>query len=205
MMTDEAARQNEALDLLVDGPSSFAALYRTLNKMSALEGAEKGNVSLSVEGCWETVRRLEVAGWVDTFLMRPGGSWANLDELDREPVLARYTRWLPGSSDEETAVDEVGVWLRISAAGRQHWAAWADVAGDRSARWMLDQDLLSSTVTVWAEDLDTAEAGLNEWIARGGIRLIESSREAGPVQGFTLRSGAEIQGGVRLSYRYSKK
>ena len=81
--------QREALDLLMNAPSSFAALYRTMLQEPTLA---RPGVKLALAD----LRAIGDAGLIEFALVLPNGGYrrAHADDFDR--VQAEYSVWLDG-------------------------------------------------------------------------------------------------------------
>lgn len=190
--------ESQLLDLLVDGPSSFAALYGAANRFLRVEDSAR----FVVEDLWEAVTGMEAAGWIKARLMLPTGTWAEPTELDRERARRQYERWLPDASYDEMSVDEVGLWLELQPRGRDEWKRWSE-AVEHSRKWVLDLDPKTSTITVTAETAEQGEQALAEWLEhRPDIELVADTRVVQPSGGFRLRDGTFVGGGINLRVTY---
>ncbi len=187
----------ELLDLLIDGPSSFAALYSAANRLLPRASWER----FTVEELWEAAARMEASGWVKFQLMLPDGTWAEPTVRDREEALCRYRDWLPHAAYDEMSVDEVGLWLELQPRGHSEWTKWFETADD-SHKWTLDQSSETSTITVHATTAEDAEQALAGWLELHSEIEIVSDTCVEPSAGFRLRNGAFIAGGIRLCVAY---
>jgi hypothetical protein len=191
---------HQLLDLLVDGPSSFAALYSAANRLLRVAASPR----FTVEQMWEALARMEAAGWIKARLMLPAGTWKEPDGLDRERARRQYQDWLPRAAYEEMSVDEVELWFELQPVGRSEWTKWSEAA-DESGKWVLDQDPETSTITVRAAHTERAEQALIEWLGRHlDIELVEDTRVVQPSAEFRLRDGTLVEGGIRLGVTYRK-
>lgn len=187
----------EILDLLVDGPSSFAALYSAWCQHYATSASRP-----SVGELWEVTSGLEIAGWIRSSLMHPDRTWTSPSDQERRSVRRQYERWLPEAPFEDMSVDEVGMWFEIQPIGRGEWQKWAGTE-QRGPRWVLDLDAEAAAITVRGEDLETAEKALREWLDQAPtIELVADSRVIEPCRGFRLRDGTFVPDGIKLVYRY---
>lgn len=196
------ARWLELVDLLVDGPSSFAGLYSAANRLLPRASSER----FSVDELWEAVTSMEASGWIKVQSMLPTGTWAEPTVRNREEALRRYRVWLPHAAYDEMSVDEVGVWLELQPKGRSEWAKWSEAA-DASHKWTLDQSAETSTITVHASTAEDAEQALAEWLEQHPDIEIVSDTGVEPSAGFRLRDGAFVAGGIclRVAYRETRK
>jgi len=116
--------QREALDLLMNAPSSFAALYRTTlqEPTVAKPGVSKALAEL---------RALGEAGFIEFALVDPAGKYRPVRPEDFERVEAEYVTWLDGRLPlsipvGETSLDEVGLWMKVTDRGRALWKKLED-------------------------------------------------------------------------------
>lgn len=105
------------LDLLVDGPSSFASLgvgLRTIHSDS-----EK-----SIGALLNLLERMQENDLIRLRQMNPDGSFRAVTGPDRERWLRGYETWIPLATTAEAACDEIGLWVAINPAGMRAWEAW---------------------------------------------------------------------------------
>lgn len=103
--------KNELLDLLVDGPSSFAALYGSLSRHYAYSGDVVSIFGLLQEMTFEHLTEI--------WLLSDSYSEPTEDQVKK--ALAAYEAWLPSASTEELAIDEIGIWFKITELGLKFW------------------------------------------------------------------------------------
>ena len=189
---------SQLLDLLVDGPSSFAALYSAANRL--LRGAMPR--LFTVEELWEALASMEAADCIKARLMLPAGTWQEPTDLDRERARRQYQAWLPRAAYDEMSVDEVGLWFEIQPRGHTEWTRWSEAA-DQVRNWVLDQDSETATITVHAASAERAEQVLDEWLRHHpGIELVADTHVVQPSPGFRLRDGTFVEGGISLRAMY---
>lgn len=189
---------HQLLDLLVDGPSSFAALYSAANRLLRAATSPR----FTVDDLWDALASMESSGWIKARLMLPSGTWKEPTGMDREGARRQYQDWLPRAAYEEMSVDEVGLWFELQPLGRGEWTKWS-AAADESRKWVLDQDPKTSTITVHAASAEQAEHALEEWLGHHpDIELIAGTRDVEPSTGFRLRDGTFVEGGVSLRVTY---
>ncbi len=193
-MNDELA--STLIDLLIDGPSSFAALHRSLIRHRVDFSSVPVGVALS------RLQGLEDVGLVRASQMDAhGGGWRQPTVADRERNGRAYGRWLPLASDEDVAIDEVGLWYELTELGRRVWEEQQPPA-DRHSAWVLDETG-SNLVSIRAETEAIAEEALRWWLAeRAPKRLARLRKNARRINGFTLKDGSRVQGGVELTCTY---
>lgn len=176
------SREQDLLDLLSLGPSSFGALYGFL---------VRGGSPADVSGLWSLVIELERDGRVALHKIGVDASVAGLTDSDRAAFLKKYEEWLgPMGADipvQSVAVDEIGSWVTRTASGSSLGAAGA---------WQLDEDPSTGTVVIDASDEATARAALARWTSRRGEVL--SVATVVRVEGLQLRNGMLFDHGVRL-------
>lgn len=197
----EETLQHELLDLLVDGPSSFAALYGGLIRHC---GYPRG---LDVARVMNTLAEMGQLGWVKAAQMAEDGSFHEPIEDERRSDLLAYQAWLPHAVSEEFSLDEVGLWCEITTEGRAEWKHCSyDEEEKNRLRWMLDDLSDTQTITVQAETVEIALERLRWWLSYNqDIDLVSSSKSIEPISAFTLRDGTTVTNGVRLSYQYRKQ
>jgi len=184
------------INLLIDGPSSFAALHRSVIRNCAAFSA------VSVPATFSRLQSLEDAGLVRVTQMESDGkSWRTPTATDRERALRAYENWLPTASDEAVSLDEVGLWYEITESGRESWIDHQSAA-DRAAAWSLDE-VGNSTVSIRAESEEVAENTLRWWLSeRAPKNVSQADKRIRPIAGFALKDGSWIKGGVELTYTY---
>lgn len=186
----------QILDLIVDGDSSFAALYVALGRVS--------EHLVDVDMLLSTLKVLEARGFVRASQMEQDGSFRPADAADFERAAIDYTAWLSDVSARDAAIDEVGLWIQITDAGRHVWSSWSGGATE-AVRWMLDMDVKTQIVEVRAQSLSAAEAALVQWLdVHHELEEIHGTRRSSAIPEFVLRDGTTILGGVLLSCRFGK-
>jgi len=194
-MSAEDSFSFRVLDTLVNAPSSVAGVYADL---VYLLGFDAHQVLAPLRRALEL---LEQRGWAQARLQEEGGSLKQASDDDRERCWKQYASWLPSAAREDLAVDEIGLWYGITDEGRTAWSAWAEEPED--APWQLDDDAVKGVVTVIAENEETAERRLAQWLAaRGGSTA--AKKEVSPVAEVQLRSGRVLSRGVRLRCTYAE-
>ena len=154
--------RQDIVDLLSNGPSSFAALYRFVVQGGA-------DAPVTVRAVMDAIDSLEREGIVHRGLMMSNGVIRDAAEDKLKNAVREYEQWLePVQGDlaaPDVSLDEVGVWLqlRLGAATNER---------DPSACWTLDVDVPSGLVTVQAVDEQSGRARLSEWAERNGARLL---------------------------------
>jgi hypothetical protein len=103
------------LDLLVDGSSSFAALYASMRLLGYFPlGSDIGEVLYGVV-------ELEQLQLLTLEMMTQDGSMKQPTSEEIESARQVYEHWLPNATFEECAIDEVGIWCEITDRGRSAW------------------------------------------------------------------------------------
>lgn len=186
------------LSLLVDAPSSFAALYGGLVRHYGYPR------TMNLAALMATLHSLAQHGWITAWQMSADGHVHALHAADQERALLAYQRWLPTADLADLAVDEIGVWYEITTAGRTAWQRWDDAATpELQASWTLDQVTATQTLIIHAATEALAEAVLHWWLTtHPEIAVIRSSQRIEPVATASLRSGITIPNGVRLVVQY---
>jgi hypothetical protein len=195
------ALQNNLLDLLVDGPSSFAALYAGLIRHCGYPQ------SLSVSLVGETLLEMEKLELVKAQQMASDGSFHPVTDEERQCDLIAYQVQLPTADLNDVSMDEIGLWYELCPKGRGEWRQWID-AQDRNEMtlWTLDDYSESHTVVIKAQTLEVAQVKLQWWLSiNTDVELISNSRMIQTIQEFTLQDGTVVHNGIKLSYQYSKQ
>ena len=186
--------QDDVLELLVNAPSSFAALFGYLSR-----GA---TTRINVADLAAVLTEFEKRGWVRLCLLSGNGAFRPVTKEDLHRAIAEYSAWLDHATDsgigvDELSLDEVGVWVELLPAGRKEWEQRSAPA-PTSKGWVLDQDAAAGTVTINAKDVGSAERALLDWQRRQrGISVLPGSRVVEPIP-----PSSSTDGGVRLTVRY---
>lgn len=155
-----SACREHILDLLSNGPSSFAAVYRFV-----VQGASDSVVT--VRKVMSEFEALESEGIVHRGMMGDDGALHGASKDEIENATREYEQWLeplqPGLSVSDVSLDEIGVWLELRRGVLR-------VPGEAQP-WTLDVDASSRLVTVQATDESTGLAQLNAWAERSGAML----------------------------------
>lgn len=191
------AREFALLDLLVDGPSSVAALYVGLQRFFP-------ELHVDARGLLDLIRLLEDRGMIEA-----GHETANgirlMPAAERAELEAAYQTRLAGmSSADDGAIDELGMWVRVTEAGRLAWRGDSRNVRERMSLWSVAQRPISGglEVTIHAVDEKLALDKLNEWLA--GTSLLERTRRMDREAGFLLHDGTRIESGVALVVELSE-
>jgi hypothetical protein len=192
--------QYNLLDLLVDAPSSFAALYGGLVRHC---GYSSG---LDVTLVADTLLEMERREWVTAKQMADDGSFHLPTTEERKHDLLEYQAWLPNAAFNELSLDEVGLWYELTANGRAEWKQWIDdEEQNHSRKWTLDDLSDTQTLIIQAESLEVAELTLRWWLSHNAaVELLSDSKSIEPVSAFTLRDGTVVTDGIKLICRYQK-
>ena len=191
----------DLLDLLVDGASSFAALFTSLRRRRAAAGVEPARLlevlwGLEARGLLR-VRRRDVQGGV-----REAGP------EDRARALEAYEAWLPRASAAEVGVDTVGLWFELTEEGRAAWALWSGSELDPRERWVLEDRSREGVVEIRAGWREVAESVLKRWLAlHGDVEVLPGSitvTRLDPADGAAGRARPRIREGVLLRCRYRR-
>lgn len=184
------------LDLLVDGESSFAALYYGLSR-------HWGHTEVDVDEALRVLQHLEDRQLVHARQMESDGAFRPPVAADYERAKREYGLWLPQATASEVAVDEVGLWYQVTERGRHAWSQWSGSSGDDRDRWMLDDHADQGVLEVRAGRADVAEAALDRWLAEHGeVQEVAGSRESERILEFILRDGTRVRDGVLVTCRY---
>lgn len=194
------ALQYNLLDLLVDAPSSFAALYGGLVHHCGYSS------SLDVSLVSDTLAEMERQEWVKAMQMAEDGSFHVPTAEERKRNLAAYQAWLPNAAFVELSLDEVGLWYELTAKGHAEWKQWIDgEEQEHSRRWTLDDLSDKQTLIIQAENLEIAERVLDWWLSHNTVvKLVNSSKSVEPISMFTLRNGTVVTDGIKLVCEYQE-
>jgi hypothetical protein len=193
--------QSNLLDLLVDAPSSFAALYGGLVRHC---GYSPGvDVAVVLDALLEMERR----EWVKAKQMADDGSFRVPTPTERNANLLAYQEWLPNADFKELSVDEVGLWYEITDDGRVEWKQRVDDDEKTgSHRWTLDDFSENQTLVIRAASLEVAQGILRWWLSKNPeVELENDSQDIQLGSEFTLHDGTAVADGIELSYRYRKQ
>lgn len=193
----ERSINDRLLDLLIDGPSSFASIYGGL-----VQHYGYSNQS-GIQPVMEALAALEQGGLVRASQMSDDGSFHEPTNDDRSRSEAAYSLWLPRARFEELSVDEVGLWYELTAAGRDEWRRFADHEAEPSRQWMLDDDGDTQTITIQSDTQERAETALRLWLSYNPrMKVIPGSKVVEPMSAFVLHNDTVIRDGVKLVCRY---
>lgn len=189
------------LDLLVDGPSSFAALYKGLVQNWGY------STDLDVSEIMEVLQVMEAKGWVTAWQMAEDGSFHKPTDNDRRRDQEQYEAWLPEAAFEDLSLDEVGLWFEITADGRAEWERWGKGKDQNySDRWIIEDKADLEILTIHATSVERAEEALRCWLSLNrDVILVEDSRCVEPVSTFQLRNDMVIYTGITLVYQYRRR
>jgi|GEM_PF-2457621 len=187
----------DLLDLLVEGPSSFAALYGALIRVCDYPRG------LEVFQVMETLGSMEDRGWVQARQMFGDGSFGEATEEDRVRDEIAYQAWLPRAEFEELSTDEVGLWYLITPEGRAEWKTWAGNDDRPTEEWALDDLREYRLLVVRARSLGVAEEVLRRWLSvHPEIELVARTRRVERIPAFRSRSSAVVNEGVEVVNEY---
>jgi hypothetical protein len=190
----------DLLDLLVDGQSSFAALYGSLVRHCGYPS------NMSVDLCLDALFDMEEKGWITARQMQGDGSFRPPTEKERSRDRKAYCDWLPGSAYSDLSIDEVGLWFGIESKGREAWKIWSHKTGvDERKMWAIDENPEEQSLIVSAENIQLARDALRNWLAFDStIKLIKESESVKSLPLLKLRNGTNISNGVQLTYLYHR-
>ena len=197
---DNEELQGNLLDLLLDGPSSFAALYGGLVRHYCYPK------NLSLNMMMNSLIELGRRDYVKTTRMSSDGRFNELTENEQRSTLPLYQAWLPVAEFEELSVDEVGLWYGITPKGREK-AKRRSIGEEpgNTGRWTLDDLAETQTILIRADSEEGGEERLRWWLLlHPEIIPMDGSKTVKPISEFRLRDGTVIVGGVELSIRYRR-
>lgn len=191
--------QCDLLDLLVDGPSSFAALYGALVRHWGYPAHTEISMVL------EATRGLEAEGAVLSWQMAEDGRFHKPTEAEFADDLAAYQRWLPGAQFEELSLDEVGLWYELTEMGRERWRLECRrTEGPIEGRWTVDDEVEARTIVVQAKTAAVAEGVLQDWLS-SHPKVLPVAKHIEFVPAFALRDGTVVSDGVKLVCEYDTR
>lgn len=174
--------REDILELLAQGPSSFAALYSYLIRVCKHK--------TKVLHLLELLTDMRSRGLVEMRLIDEK-TFRSVTENDWVRVRGEYQEWLSPLTPEEltidaTSLDEVGLWVMLgTAAQRESQITPGDMKSEGSGDsvWKLDDIAHAQTIVVHADSEIAAEKALRQWILHRdrGIELIPESRRIEPV------------------------
>jgi hypothetical protein len=200
---DKAVRLKEidahVLDLLVDGESSFAALFFGLRRHWV-------HTEVDVDEVLDVLQRLEDLQLVHARQMDRDGTFRELIATDYERASREYCQWLPQATASEVSVDEIGLWYQLTERGREAWSQWSGGNEEYHERWMLDDRADQKILEVRADRRDVAEAALDRWLAEHDEMLeVSGTREFAQIPEFVMRDGTRVRDGVLVTCRYHRR
>jgi hypothetical protein len=183
------------LELLINAPCSVAGLYGDLVWLCGLSS------DAALRELPRTLELLEQQGLVSIEHVTAEGTVEPASAAGRSAAWSRYRSWLPGASRDELAIDEVGLWYRLTDAGRAMWTASSRSRGHR--KWQLVENPMDAQLVIDAESEPVAHAALLGWLSRNPGTVIETERRS-KTSGVRLRSGLVIDAGVRVECSYRR-
>lgn len=190
------------LELLANGPSSFAALYGFVARNDTLSRP-------SIREMIDVLNALESSGWVRVMQMTPEGNYKTAHFRDRVIAQQRYEKWLQAEradlSVDALSFDQVGIWIELLPAGR---AEREKTVSKKPAgpTWTLDFNSSDDAVVVRAPDVEAARHALTEWLMlHGEFEALEERTVLKTVPPFRLRNGTLVAGGVEVRSQLVKK
>jgi DNA-binding PadR family transcriptional regulator len=197
-MATSNSLQHDLLDLLVDGPSSLAALFGSLVRNCGRPA------DLPISEVMDILFQMERDGWVRASQMDPDGIFHQpVTGPERLRDRVAYEKWLPNSRLHELSVDEVGLWYEITETGRAEWRRTSQGKQQTQSRWMIDDLRESKKLVVYADKLETAKKALDLWLLQHrGIELKDETEAVVSGITFSTRNGTRIEDGVRITYEY---
>lgn len=191
---DIRPERSALLDLLIDGDSSFAAIYHNINKYYANRTAEP---SYSVESVWRVVMDMIAIGLLHAYTddAREVGTGS------LKSMLSRYREWLPSARPEDVPHDSVGLWIGLTRSGHEEWFK---SEGEQSPQaWMVEVDGVRRRIVVYAPDREIAMSVLERWSSIDRSYSLEHGACTWErVSEYRLRTGRLVGGGGRLTVPY---
>lgn len=189
--------QKALLDLLVDGPSSFAALYGSFMH-------QYNSLHIEVSLIFGALVEMEQKGLVAALQMAEDGSFHGPTSHDLERDLLLYRSWIQKAVLEDLSIDEVGLWYELTTKGLNDWRqSLSYKEKEIFQQWMLDDLSYERTVVIKAKNPEVAEEALYWWLSYNpDLAATTGSKSIEPTPTFKLRDGTVITNGVRLVYKY---
>lgn len=185
----------DVLDLLIDGPSSVAALYAALvrHKGYNRQRLDLGTLKRDLE-------EMEREGWLIAARMSESGMFSAVGNHDREAAFRRYASWLPTADLDDLALDEIGLWYELTDKGRGEWRRRAPICPEELERaWTIDEVPSHGVVVVRAKTEALANEALQQWLTLNPhLRLDPSSTLISREPTFRLSNGTLVRDGVRI-------
>lgn len=187
------------LDLLVDGESSFAALFFQLRR-------HWGHTEVDVSEALDVVQELEGRRLVRARQMDPDGTFREASTADYEKARREYCLWLKQATASQVAFDEVGLWYQITQRGREAWSQWSGGGKGHGELWMLDERADQGILEVRAGRQEVAEVALDKWFAEHReILEVAGTRTSVRVSEFVMGDGTRVRDGVLVTCRYHRR
>jgi hypothetical protein len=186
------------LDLLVDGASSFAALFLGLRRYW-------GHTDIEVDEVLRVLRELEDRRLILASQMEPDGMFRAAVAMDHQRAAREYTAWLPRATASEAAIDETGLWYEITQDGRAAWTWWDGGGTADRERWVLDHRADRGVLEVRADCNEVADRVLNEWLAAHDTQVVPGSKSTVKIPSFVMRDGTVVVDGILVTCRYWTK
>jgi len=181
------------LELLANGPSSFAALYGYLARNSL--------IFQDAGAAFDRLLDMEQRGLVLIRATDDHGKLGSANAAFRKRARTEYEEWLTKLdttqlTPEAVALDEVGLWFAPGPQGQTLIASWHQgEAPDET--WELDATPGSIVIRAPTEAIAMRE--LNAWLLHHPDRTIDpDSRTEKPLKDVTLRSRRALEDGIQI-------
>ena len=189
--------EHNLLDLLIDGASSFVALYGALIRVCGYP------VNMSVSEVMNTLIDMERRKLVNASKTAEDGSLHKLTDEDWTRLRREYIEFFAESDLEDLSLDEVGLWYEITVEGKAKWKQSVNDEGPLAHGWAIDDLADTQTIVIHAKTKDIAQAALDWWLSRNRpIELLNDKVSTESISEFKLQDGSTINDGVRITYRY---
>jgi hypothetical protein len=159
-----------------------------------------------VQQTFAEVAELERGGFIVVALVDEAREFRPPTDGERAGMEAAYAQWLPTEHDfARLSADEVGLWLQITDTGRSEWRKTLPSDYEQPPLWRVGGDE-TDVVTVWAEDIQSAEKGIASWSQFNPewAEAIES-RRVEPLPEYMFRSDRIIRDGVKVTFKKIKR
>ena len=191
---EQGRLEEELLTLLVDGEESVGGLAGALVELEIDPATPMRIVSAALD-------RLRAAGLVQV------GYWSDDSKVGQFPVEATAETLTSERARYPTVADAaredwpfIGLWYRLTPAGREHWT---DVIGNprsRSRQWTLEDRPAEGGLIVQAADEETANAAIREWNRANPSRVVTEPQRIEVGVSFSMRDGTRVENGVRWTF-----
>lgn len=197
----DAGAEDRILELLANGPSSFAAIYGFLARQDIGMRPSVGEVI-------GVATDLERNGWIRVCRLTPEGRYDEVTDPERVRIEREYRRWLETPtadlSVDALSIDEIGLWFELLPNGLDEWKKRTSSV-EETPPFTVDFNATSGVVRIRAVNVDIAKRLLAEWLMRNPrTDAVLRSMVIEDVDTFQLRNGRTMNGGIELRIETSR-